>query len=369
MTSPPPLLKQQRYPAGGGRDLGLDVVRFVAIVLVMGRHAAISSESAAWLQTWSRGGWVGVDLFFVLSGFLVSGLLFAEYQKHQRVRPIRFLIRRGFKIYPAFWAFMALTLTMRWWAGEPAALTSVVVELAFVQNYFAGIWIHTWSLAVEEHFYFMLALLMGALSASGRLNKRGAIPIVFAVLAIGCLALRLQHASTHLTFSASESIFRSHLRMDSLFYGVLISYSVWFGGLKSGIDRIPKWLMTAIGCALLSPAFVWPVDQHPWIGTYGLTLFYLGSGCIVIAALGMKLPSSAIPRSALAFAARAGAASYSIYLWHVPVNLIAIHLFVETQSLPIAYWSTYLIGSVGVGWVMHGLIERPAIALRNRCAA
>ena len=66
------------------------------------------------VQRWVNFGWVGVDLFFVLSGFLVSGLLFQEYQRHGKIRVGRFLIRRGFKIYPSFYVFIAAVIYIQW---------------------------------------------------------------------------------------------------------------------------------------------------------------------------------------------------------------------------------------------------------------
>lgn len=82
---------------------------------------------------------MGVDLFFVLRGFLVSGLLFDELAKKGNVRPLRFLIRRGFKIYPAFWLMIALTVAFRT-SVRPLA---VVCELLFLQNYGPGLWVPT----------------------------------------------------------------------------------------------------------------------------------------------------------------------------------------------------------------------------------
>jgi peptidoglycan/LPS O-acetylase OafA/YrhL len=81
------------------RNERLDILRCIAILLVFGRHGFIYG-------TWMNVGWAGVDLFFVLSGFLISGLLFNEYQKTGEISLKRFYLRRGFKIYPAFWAML-----------------------------------------------------------------------------------------------------------------------------------------------------------------------------------------------------------------------------------------------------------------------
>jgi peptidoglycan/LPS O-acetylase OafA/YrhL len=101
--------------ASSSRSQPLDVLRLVAALLVLGNHMQAPPSSvgpATWAlaQAWIRGGWVGVDLFFVLNGFLVSGLLFQEHQRCGAVSPKLFFIRRGFKIYPAFWALIAFSV-------------------------------------------------------------------------------------------------------------------------------------------------------------------------------------------------------------------------------------------------------------------
>ena len=117
------------------RNLGLDLLRFVAVCLVLGRHLHLPTDASPILETWKRGGWVGVDLFFVLSGFLVSSLLFKEYIRQGSVDVGRFLIRRGFKIYPAFWCMLTFTLTVQNMQGTPPTRQCLFGELLFLQNY------------------------------------------------------------------------------------------------------------------------------------------------------------------------------------------------------------------------------------------
>src|SRR5260370_31028003 len=83
------------------RNQSLDVLRGVAILLVMGRHFP-------YYRPWGKVGWIGVDLFFVLSGFLISGLLYQEYKTLGKIRFGRFVFRRGFKIWPPFYVFMSI---------------------------------------------------------------------------------------------------------------------------------------------------------------------------------------------------------------------------------------------------------------------
>jgi hypothetical protein len=93
------------------RSRSLDILRLVAVLLVLGRHMEpfplSFGKNVTFYATrlWQNGGWAGVDLFFVLSGYLIGGLLFAEAKRSGNLRVSRFLLRRGLKIYPAFYVF------------------------------------------------------------------------------------------------------------------------------------------------------------------------------------------------------------------------------------------------------------------------
>jgi peptidoglycan/LPS O-acetylase OafA/YrhL len=100
---------------------------------------------------------VGVDLFFVLSGFLISGLLFREYIERGKIDLKRFWIRRSLKIYPPFYALLLATAIYS--LVKFHHVTSAILgDVFFVQNYLPHVWDHGWTLAVEEHFYLVLPL-------------------------------------------------------------------------------------------------------------------------------------------------------------------------------------------------------------------
>ncbi|HUQ46021.1 MAG TPA: acyltransferase family protein [Gemmatimonadaceae bacterium] len=110
----------ERAPAAASaapRLPGLDLLRLLAVLMVFGRHMWDTPESwpagaRLFVSMWQRGGWVGVDLFFVLSGFLVSGLLFAEFRASGRISPLRFYARRAWKIYPPYFVMLAITTSL-----------------------------------------------------------------------------------------------------------------------------------------------------------------------------------------------------------------------------------------------------------------
>src|SRR5688572_1880780 len=131
----------------------------------------------------------GVDIFFVLSGFLVSGLFFKDLAQRGTVSPGHFLIRRAFKIYPAFWLLILVTAIFHFCTLGQVSLKALFAELFFYQNYVTGLWLHTWTLAIEEHFYLILAGIFYVLKRSaggkGQINIQ-VMPRIFDAAIFGC---------------------------------------------------------------------------------------------------------------------------------------------------------------------------------------
>ncbi len=315
-------------------------------------------------SVWNRGGWIGVDLFFVLSGFLISGLLFKEYKIFGAISAKNFLVRRGLKIYPAFWILIVITALVRL-AGNDLYVRPLCAELLFVQNYLPGFWGHTWSLAVEEHFYILLLLYLLFLSKRYESRPYRHVPIAFVVIAGLSLALRL----TTLRWLPSPShyiyLFPTHLRLDSLAFGVLISYFYCFHEARFRALSIRFSSMASlVGITLTAPAFVFPLEEYSFIHTYGFTFFYLGSGLLLFSLL-TREPGTNPVFKALAYV---GSHSYSIYLWHLP---IADWLVPWAKRACSAIWSwplyfcIYFMGALAVGIVMSKLIEIPVLRLRD----
>ena len=340
----------------------LDILRALAVLLVVGRHVEFSSDASALLAAWHCGGWVGVDLFFVLSGFLVSGLLFREYLARGTIDIKRFLIRRGLKIYPAFYAFFLLTLApFVLWQRRPATL-DIVGELLFLQNAIGSVWEHTWSLAVEEHFYLGIAALVAVLVSRRTVQRPLAVlPAVLIVLAVAALALRL--ANVHEAWT--RSCYSTPMRIDSLGFGVLLAYGWHFHGERMRARLAPRVAaIFVVGLGLLAPAFVLPLRTTAGMSTWGFTAFYVGSGLLLMSCIVTRLPDWRFTR----LLALVGRHSYSIYLWHMPVILWLVPAV--TQRMGLANdWATAMVAvtlSVGVGLLMSRLVELPVLWLRER---
>ncbi len=357
------------------RLVELDVLRAAAMGLVLVNHLYMMPFPASW-PAWSHrlfdagvcGGWVGVDLFFVLSGYLVSGLLFAEYRSRGTLSVKRFYARRAWKIYPAFYAMLAASAAGLVLAhGQPPA-NLLLSEGLFVQNYLPGIWLHTWSLAVEEHFYLLLPLVLLAMT---RRRPHAADPFAgvlpLAVLAVGvtCLALRLAHAEMFPDDPASVRQGRTHFRIDGLFLGVLVGYLAHFRRDRfARLTRRWRWPLIAGGCVALAPPFVLEHTKHVGITTYGLTLNSLGSAAILAGVLQLRLPANRLV-SATAYLGRC---SYAIYLWHIPWVLLGVPQ-VERVAGPLDFAprvAVYVAGSLALGVLMTKLVEVPTLRLRER---
>jgi len=352
--------------------VALDLLRLLAIVLVLGRHMPIPE---AWpasgkflFLTWKRGGWVGVDLFFVLSGFLVSGLLFSEYKSRGSLGVGRFYLRRGWKIYPPFFVLIAATVLMNLREGWSIPTAALASELLFLQSYLPGLWNHTWSLAVEEHFYLLLPVLLALMLRWSRAPPTPLRPILSlaAGVAVFALAGRLLNWYLRPSYGNLTHLFASHLRMDSLFFGVAISYVYHFH--SSRFDRLfarrRRFLMLG-GAFLLAPAFAFPLETTPFIYTIGLTIFDVGSGMMLVGILMYQIPSGLLVDAL----AKLGSYSYSIYLWHMFVLVWAIPLVEGTLDRELETGTRlvmYFVGSFGLGIAMAKVVEVPVLRIRDR---
>jgi peptidoglycan/LPS O-acetylase OafA/YrhL len=357
------------------RLMGLDVLRCVAVVLVMIHHTphlppdAGSSPLRTAFEFIQRTGWCGVDLFFVLSGFLVSGLIFAEHRAVGSVRLGRFLIRRGLKIYPTFYVRLLVFILAGLLRGRDPHARSMLVEAAFVQNYGHGVWPHTWTLAVEEHFYIAVGVLLFGLQRLRR--DRPFAPIPWLCGAILALVLALRVVTALGTPDLAEAFRPTHLRADSLVFGLLLSYlyhrapesfAAWVGA------RIRPLL--ALGLLLVLPTW-FVARESVFQFTAGYTLLYLGFGLIVLVFRFGPAPRGILGGLGTA-AALVGRFSYPIYLFNVDM------LYEGAERLPpllgvqgeCARWglvaASFAILSLTFGMVASTLVEQPVLRLRDR---
>jgi peptidoglycan/LPS O-acetylase OafA/YrhL len=381
-----------------GRSLPIDMLRGIAILLVLGRHYVVSAEGTGVLQplaiAWTTIGWAGVDLFFVLSGFLVSGLMFAEYRQHGKVDVRRFVIRRGFKIWPPYLVYIAVVAAWLAWQSYPS-LATVWTELwpnvFHVQNYFHTPRLHTWSLAVEEHFYLVVALAFYWLLRGGTpeackdklATTTGALPRVLRnlpVFIVSCVVglAALRHAD-YLQEGAGElNLYATHLRFDGLLVGTLLAYWTHFRpATLLRVQRHPFIAMLA-GIALATPTLVLSPEASAWTAGIGLSGVYVGFALLMLGWLHVADVHSGWRRlfasRPAALLGQVGFYSYSIYLWHVDLAQTPIKKVLSLAGLadisPALVWpvatALYVIGAFAVGAFLARCLEIPSLAMRDR---
>jgi peptidoglycan/LPS O-acetylase OafA/YrhL len=358
----------------GARFAWVDVLRGVAVLLVLFRHIHLTKPKSAagilyrTLYTLQTGGSFGVDLFFVISGFLVSGILFRQYVKTGQIQPLRFLIRRGFKIYPPFWVFIAATLLWVWIHERKLPLKNALVELAFVQSYWSGLYAHTWSLGVEEHCYVGLCLLLTLLAAvlPKRWNPFAIFPILAVTISLTALVMRSQDLSpiTHANFL--QRFTPTHLRCDAFLIGSLLGYYYYFtGGAFLSFCQRFKAVLFACGLFCMLPAFFVVMEVA---SGYKMLWFWLaspGAAMLLMSALGTRAPLGMMSRAV----ATIGKHSYSIYLWHILVGVIWLDLLFARMRIPVSVLTwvpAYFLVSISTGMLLTWLVEVPSLRIRDR---
>ena len=369
------------------RVMQLDVLRGVAVLLVMGRHAAVSPYDAGLLKypagLWFRMGWSGVDLFFVLSGFLVGGLLLGEIRARGELDVKRFLIRRGFKIWPGYFVYLAAAFAYLWLSqglSLSSAFAKIAPNLIHIQNYMGAFIVvplpHTWSLAVEEHFY--LALPLALVLAVGRRERPHAIPGLVRLSAgalVACLAVRLY---TYFTVPYEPTLLRwpTHDRIDSLFVGVLLSYLSHFHPERfRALARRRRGLL-AMAAVLLTPLLL--KEDNGFVVTVGFTLIAVGYASLLLVVVTTQPDLASAGGLRLRWPTRVlayiGVYSYSIYLWHILAGRLPATVLAGSAALaflrPEAKWvvvmGVYVLLGLGAGIIMGKAIELPALRLRER---
>jgi len=346
----------------------LDFLRGIAIILVLFRHQLLFD----FLKTM---GWIGVDLFFVLSGFLVSGLLFKEYQKFGSINAKLFLIRRGFKIYPIFYLTYILYSIPRIYLHK-FDVEKAFYELTFVQNYALG-WGYaypaSWSLAVEEHFYFGLAFFLW-LIFNKKIWRFEILPSkvsffeksLFVVLVLVFL-FRI-YSNWQFPNDIARNITMSHLRIDSLLFGVLISF--WYHFKKESLTNFyvkhkTKLISLSFVLLLFTP-FIEPADSI-FVKTIGFSMLYISFGIVLIHFLIDSNINNQLNRffsiKGVNFISKIGFCSYSIYIIHsLVINFIG---FIPCSNTYLLFIIVFLI-SIILGYFMTYVVEKYFLNYRNK---
>ena len=355
----------------------LDGVRAIAILMVVVYHSLNGMAGVTWSQKLllrvTNQGWLGVDLFFVLSGFLITGILIDARTSKHALRS--FYTRRVLRIAPVYVVFLLFSLwlasivgTMSGAEGEQLRRTQLwfwtyTVNLLIALRSWSATsspTAHLWSLSVEEQFYLLwpaAVLLMSSVAL-----RRTAIVCIIAA-EICCLVLILSYAG------GQVNVVMLPCRMDSLAAGALLASAYRDPLLWSRVMAARKWLLLAAIAALLAIVVYRNGfdNQRPLEQLIGFpAIAALGSVIIATAASGSAWLSS----HPLRLVAKV---SFGMYVWHiVAIRLMNKVVRLPHEATPHSLWIFYGVMSVGtvIGTVILGLIswyviEQPFLRLKR----
>lgn len=335
----------------------LDGIICYAVLLVMILHGTYGHFP---------GGWVGVDLFFVLSGYLITGLLAAEMSETGSVRLGQFYIRRALRLLPAL--LCAILLAGMLWPvtpginpvsdSWPSAAEYVMVYAAnLVPGSNLGSLSHCWSLAVEEHYYliwppiFMLAWGIG--------GRKGAIATAL-IGAAGVIGLRAIAGDLFVEIGIDPYRF-TLTRADSLLIGSMTALIA-----PPSAGRRPRLAGTvlALGIAVGVIAGFGVDSQSVWLNRGGYTLIAIASAVFVVAASQRSSFGQLLSATPLVWVGRR---SYGIYLYHLPIFAATEALRVK-HSLGNLIWVKVLQfgATLVIAAISYRLVESPFLALKGR---
>ncbi len=362
-------------PNTASRINGLDTLRALAIVLVVLHHYVLFVSDAPTFGWVGQIGWVGVDLFFALSGYLIGNQIFAALRGGSGFSPGNFYARRLLRTLPNYWVVLALYFLWPAFRGD-APLLPLWRYLSFTQNFHlppGTAFSHGWSLAIEEQFYLLLpaAAMLGAWFGRSVRLAWLAIALAFGagMLARAWLWTDVVEGASRWQYNYYKYIYYSSLcRFDELLAGVSLALlKHYHAGAWARITRYGD-LMFVAGLAVTGVTFWLFLRDHYGFGmtVFGYPLLALGFSLLIVAAVseGSLLRETRIPG-----AASLALWSYAIYLMHKQASILgaqwlAAHGFADAGS-PLVI-AALLAWSVLTGWMLYRLVETPFMTLRER---
>jgi peptidoglycan/LPS O-acetylase OafA/YrhL len=367
---------QPAAPFHPAKLYGLDHLRAFAISFVLIFHYQFFGHPQ-WVETVGKFGWTGVDLFFVLSGFLISTELFKELSKTRTLSLKNFFIKRCFRILPAYLLVVCVYFLIPAYR-EREALPPLWRFLTFTQNFGldlrqTGTFSHAWSLCVEEQFYLVLPLALLVVFRT-RISK-GGVYILGGFILLGFAIRLLSWHSFVLPAADTESFviqwykyiyYPIYNRLDGLLTGIAIAALFHFKPiLAARVAKYGNWFLP-IGVAVLASAYILCIDAHSFYATIlGFPLVALGYGLVVICAVS---PGSVMHRYSCLITRRLAGLSYGIYLIHKGI----IHLvqkYGEGMGVPADSNRMFLICLLFVllgALLLQYAVEKPFLKLRKR---
>jgi peptidoglycan/LPS O-acetylase OafA/YrhL len=331
-TDPPP--GPQVTPPLGYHP-SLDGLRAIAVASVLVFHASLWDDRLHW-----GGGWVGVDMFFVISGFLITRLLLAEFERHGRISLKHFYVRRALRLYPLIVVALVAALVLHLWLSPTSTLRPRGIGLVGIGFYFVnwvivhqqsnrsmGIFSHLWTLSIEEQFYLLWPVILIGLLLAG-VRRRG-VMLVTGLGAVAVAGYRYRVEWDGARYGTNNPFaygLRSHAHTtwyyssfthtDGLLIGSFLAALLSFRHVPSG-RRVPLLVgVTAVVALVVDGAIAYRAGLQadpPWLAYWGLALFNVLVAVLVAHLL--LTPKGRLPTVlALAPIVWIGRRSYCIYV-------------------------------------------------------
>lgn len=361
----PSLIPQDRVRDGKYLPT-LDGWRAVAILIVVAAHASDSIGMAAGLDLHAlhAAGLFGVQIFFGLSGFLITSRLIADERGHGRISLASFYIRRAFRIMPASLAFLAVVGLLAWAGVLPVSFGRWIGTVLFFANYSTAqeSWYlgHFWSLAVEEHFYFVWPLVFLVLGA-----VPGRVRFALAV-AIGVALWRAVDFKFAITGASPDRFWgRTDIEADAIAWGVVVALLYSGGAWRARLEallRVPATVPALI--AFLVLGLVFPAQDWKLM----FLLVTLKAVAIPLLILGAMLEEGILFKLLETPVLRLiGRLSYSLYLWQ-QLFLVWAGSAVPAME-PLQHFPLNVVMAVACAGLSMVFVERPMIGLGHRITA
>lgn len=354
------------------RKMSLDVLRVVAIIMVFGFHFP-KPDGVSIFGPLARFGWMGVDLFFVLSGYLIGSQIIKRMRSHDGFSYKDFYVSRFLRTLPVYFAVLAAYFTFDGFREKPM-ISPLWRFLTFTQNFEALdlAFSHAWSLCIEEQFYLVCPALLLTLT---RIKSARVVLLVASLLVV---AGALYRHWTWLDFQSAmtpenkwdiylESIYYPTWgRLDGLIFGVLAAaIEQYRPEIWSALSKRRAYVGTA-GVVMFSAAIFLFTDRLSWSATvFGYPILALSFALLVMVAASAKTSLSWLRSIGVG---QVAILSYSFYLIHKQVmNIISTHWsFGSSDGDQFIFAVVSFAASLAMAFLMYELIERPFLMIREK---
>ncbi|MBA2649278.1 MAG: acyltransferase [Legionella sp.] len=353
------------------RIYGLDTLRSLAIILVLMYHYVVFISHEPIFGFLSNIGWAGVDLFFVLSGYLIGNQIFSSIANQRTFSLKTFYYRRLLRTLPNYLFILGLYFLIPGFR-EYEYLSPLWKFLSFTQNFDLHVgtaFSHAWSQCIEEQFYFIFPAV--TLLVLYTKSFRASWLIILGMIAIGIILRTslwihyVQQAESNDAYY-SNIYFSSFCRLDELILGVSLAMvknfrkEIWVKVLEKG-NLI---LLFGLSCSFMTLYLFSQYHFSLFMTALGFPLLAVSFAALIIAALS---PCSYLHRIKIPGASNIAVWSYAIYLVHKPLMVITHKALLQWGvNLPSVSLVIITLVSIFSGWLLYTCVEAPLLKVRDK---